>query len=126
MPKKKRKSSLGRLTANAKNKQKTRFNEDDQTYSQRLDVEKERHFIERKKEKFEHRDQRLAVRRYKENLKSTTILKEHQKTVKNTSPVVSQVVSQVVSRTRGALKRKALNGKDIFHPSKKLKEVIKL
>ena len=72
MPKKKRKSSLGRLTANAKNKQKTRFNEDDQTYSQRLDVEKERHFIERKKKKFEHRDQRLAVRRYKENLKSRT------------------------------------------------------
>ena len=126
MPKKKRKSSLGRLTANAKNMQKTRFNEDEKTYSQRLKINKENHVIGRKKEKFEHRDQRLAVRRYKENLRSKAILEEHQKAVKNTSPVVSQVVSQVVSRTRGALKRKALNGKDIFHPSKKLKEVIKL
>jgi hypothetical protein len=31
MPKKKRKSSLGRSTANSKNMKKTRFNEDDQT-----------------------------------------------------------------------------------------------
>jgi hypothetical protein len=76
MPKKKRKSSLGRSTANSKNMKKTRFNEDDQTYSQRLDVEKERHFIERKTETSEHKSQRLAKRRIKENLKSKTILKE--------------------------------------------------
>ena len=42
MPKKKRKSSLGRLTANAKYKQKTRLNEDEKTYSQRTEIEKER------------------------------------------------------------------------------------
>ena len=70
MPKKKRKSSLGRSTANSKNMKKTRFNEDDQTYSQRLDVEKERHFIERKTETSEHKDIRLAKRRIKQNLKS--------------------------------------------------------
>ena len=93
MPKKKRKSSLGRLTANAKNKQKTRFNEDEKTYSQRLKINKENHVIGRKKKRFEHRVQRLAVRRYKENLRSKAILEEHQKAVKNISPVVSQVVS---------------------------------
>ena len=124
MPKKKRKSSLGRLTADAKKMQKTRLNEDEKTYSQRMEINKERHVIGRISEISEHRDQRLAVRRYKENLKSKTILKEHQKAVKNASPIVSQVVSQVVSRTRGALKRKALN--ELFHPSKKLKEVITL
>ncbi len=120
MPKKKRKSSLGRSTANSKNMKKTRFNEDDQTYSQRLDVEKERHFIERKTETSEHKSQRLAKRRIKENLKSKTILKEHRKIVK----IASQ--SQVVSRTRGALKRKALNELELFHPSKKLKQVSEL
>ena len=120
MPKKKRKSSLGRSTANSKNMKKTRFNEDDQTYSQRLDVEKERHFIERNTETSEHKDIRLAKRRIKENLKSKTILKEHRKIVK----IASQ--SQVVSRTRGALKRKALNELELFHPSKKLKQVIEL
>ena len=50
MPKKKRKSSLGRLTANAKNMQKTRLNEDEKTYSQRLEINKEKHVIGRKKE----------------------------------------------------------------------------
>ena len=120
MPKKKRKSSLGRLTANAKYKQKTRLNEDEKTYSQRTEIEKERQVIGRINENSEHRDQRLAVRRYKDNLTSKTIIEEHQKAVKNASPVVSQVVS----RTRGALKRKALN--ELFHPSKKLKEVITL
>ena len=35
MPKKKRKSSLGRSTANAKNMKKTRFDEDDQTSNYR-------------------------------------------------------------------------------------------
>ena len=120
MPKKKRKSSLGRLTANAKIKQKTRLNEDEKTYSQRTEIEKEKQGIGRINENSEHRDQRLAVRRYKENLTSKTIIEEHQKAVKNASPVVSQVVS----RTRGALKRKALN--ELFHPSKKLKEVITL
>ena len=103
MPKKKRKSSLGRLTADAKKMQKTRLNEDEKTYSQRMEINKERHVIGRISEISEHRDQRLAVRRYKENLKSKTILKEHQKVVKNASPVVSQIVSQVVSRTRGAM-----------------------
>ena len=98
--KKKRKSSLGRLTANAKYKQKTRLNEDEKTYSQRTEIEKERQVIGRINENSEHRDQRLAVRRYKDNLTSKTIIKEHQKAVKNASPVVSQVVS----RTRGALK----------------------
>ena len=100
MPKKKRKSSLGRLTANAKYKQKTRLNEDEKTYSQRTEIEKERQVIGRINENSEHRDQRLAVRRYKDNLTSKTIIEEHQKAVKNASPVVSQVVS----RTRGALK----------------------
>ena len=98
-----RKSSLGRLTADAKKMQKTRLNEDEKTYSQRMEINKERHVIGRISEISEHRDQRLAVRRYKENLKSKTILKEHQKVVKNASPVVSQIVSQVVSRTRGAM-----------------------
>ena len=65
MPKKKRKSSLGRLTANAKYKQKTRLNEDEKTYSQRTEIEKERQVIGRINENSEHRDQRLAVRRYK-------------------------------------------------------------
>jgi hypothetical protein len=50
MPKKKRKSSSGRLTANAKNMQKTRLNEDEKTYSQRLEINKEKHVIGRKKE----------------------------------------------------------------------------
>ena len=94
MPKKKRKSSLGRLTANAKIKQKTRLNEDEKTYSQRTEIEKERQVIGRINENSEHRDQRLAVRRYKDNLTSKTIIKEHQKAVKNASPVVSQVVSR--------------------------------
>ena len=120
MPKK-RKTSLGRKTAGAKKVNQIRLNEDDQTYSQRLDVEKERHFIERKTETSEHKSQRLAKRRIKENLKSKTILKEHRKIVK----IASQ--SQVVSRTRGALlKRKALNELELFHPSKKLKQVIEL
>ena len=83
--------------------QKTRLNEDEKTYSQRMEINKERHVIGRISEISEHSDQRLAVRRYKENLKSKTILKEHQKVVKNASPVVSQIVSQVVSRTRGAM-----------------------
>ena len=61
MPKKKRKSSLGRLTANAKIKQKTRLNEDEKTYSQRTEIEKERQVIGRINENSEHRDQRLAV-----------------------------------------------------------------
>ena len=103
MPKKKRKSSLGRLTANAKIKQKTRLNEDEKTYSQRTEIEKERQVIGRINENSEHRDQRLAVRRYKDNLTSKTIIEEHQKVVKNASPVVSQIVSQVVSSTRGAM-----------------------
>ena len=90
------------------------MNEDEKTYSQRTEIEKERQVIGRINENSERRDQRLAVRRYKENLKSKTILEEHQKAVKNASPVVSQIVSQVVSRTRGALKRKALN--ELFHP----------
>ena len=94
MPKKKRKSSLGRLTANAKIKQKARLNEDEKTYSQRTEIEKERQVIGRINENSEHRDQRLAVRRYKDNLTSKTIIKEHQKAVKNASPVVSQVVSR--------------------------------
>ena len=85
-----------------------------------MEIDKERHVIGRINENSEHRDQRLAVRRYKDNLTSKTIIEEHQKAVKNASPVVSQVVS----RTRGALKRKALN--ELFHPSKKLKEVITL
>ena len=114
MPKK-RKTSLGRKTAGAKQVNQIRLNEDDQTYSQRLDVEKERHFIERKTETSEHKSQRLAKRRIKENLKSKTILKEHRKIVK----IASQ--SQVVSRTRGAL-----NELELFHPSKKLKQVIEL
>ena len=103
-----------------KKKQKTRLNEDEKTYSQRLEIDKERHVIGRINENSEHRDQRLAVRRYKDNLTSKTIMEEHQKAAKNASPVVSQVVS----RTRGALKCKALN--ELFHPSKKLKEVITL
>ena len=113
MPKKKRKSSLGRSTAGAKKLKQIRLIEDDETYSQRLEVKKQEAVIIRKKETSEHRNIRLAQRRFKENLMSKTILKDHQK-------VVSQ--SQVVSRTRGALKRKALN--ELFHPSKKLKEVI--
>ena len=59
------------------------MNEDEKTYSQRTEIEKERQVIGRINENSEHRDQRLAVRRYKENLKSKTILKEHQKAVKN-------------------------------------------
>ena len=120
MPKKKRKSSLGRLTADAKKKQKTRLNEDEKTYSQRTEIDKERHVIGRINENSEHRDQRLAVRRYKDNLTSKTIIKEHQKAVKNASPVVSQVVS----RTRGALKCKALN--ELFHPSKYKRLMIRI
>ena len=77
MPKKKRKSSLGRLTANAKYKQKTRLNEDEKTYSQRTEIEKERQVIGRINENSEHRDQRLAVRRYKDNLTSKTIIEEN-------------------------------------------------
>ena len=119
MPKK-RKTSLGRKTAGAKKVNQIRLNEDDQTYSQRLDVDKERQFIERKTETSEHKDIRLAKRRIKENLKSKTILEEHRKIVKMASQ------SQVVSRTRGALKRKALNELELFHPSKKLKQVIEL
>ena len=38
MPKKKRKSSLGRLTANAKIKQKTRLNEDEKTNIEALEI----------------------------------------------------------------------------------------
>ena len=115
MPKKKRKSSLGRSTAGAKKLKQIRLNEDDETYLQRLEVTKQQDIDGRKSETSEHRNIRLAKRRFKDNLKSKTILEEHQK-------VVSQ--SQVVSRTRGALKRKALN--ELFHPSKKLKEVITL
>ena len=55
MPKK-RKTSLGRKTAGAKKVNQIRLNEDDQTYSQRLDVDKERKFIERKTETSEHKD----------------------------------------------------------------------
>ena len=84
--------------------------EDEKTYSQRLVLQKERQFVERKTETSDHRQNRLAKRRFKENLKSITIQKEH---------------SQVVSRTRGALKRKALNDQELCHPSKKLKEVIR-
>ena len=40
MPVKKRKSSLGRKTAKAKKVNQTRLNEDDETYSQRLEVVK--------------------------------------------------------------------------------------
>ena len=47
MPKKKRKFSLGRLTADAKKMQKTRLNEDEKTYSQRTEIDKERHVIGR-------------------------------------------------------------------------------
>ena len=109
MPKK-RKSSLGRVTATAKKNKQIRLNEDEKTYSQRLVLEKERQFIARKTETSDHRQNRLAKRRFKENLNSITIQKEH---------------SQVVSRTRGALKRKALNDQELCHPSKKLKEVIR-
>ena len=45
---KKRKSSLGRKTAKAKKVNQTRLNEDDETYSQRLEVVKEKRAIPRK------------------------------------------------------------------------------
>ena len=44
MPRK-RKSSLGRVTAAAKKNKEIRLNEDEKTYSQRLQIDKERHFI---------------------------------------------------------------------------------
>jgi hypothetical protein len=118
MPVKKRKSSLGRKTAGAKKVHQIRLNEDDQTYSQRLEVVKEKLAMKRKNETVQDKKIRLNKRRFKDNLKSKSILEEHQKVVKS----ASQSQSQVVSRTRGALKRKALN--ELYHPSKKLKEVI--
>ena len=100
MPRKKKKSSLGRSTPRAKKLKQVRLTEDVDTYSQRL--ERQQHFDSgRKNETSEHKDIRLAERRFKGNLKSKTILKEHRKIVKMASQ------SQVVSRTRGALKRKA-------------------
>ena len=53
MPVKKRKTSLGRKTAGAKKVNQIRLNEDDQTYSQRLEVDNENHAIKRKNETFQ-------------------------------------------------------------------------
>jgi hypothetical protein len=53
MPRKK-KASLGRSTKRAKRMKEVRANEDDNTYSQRLETEKNRRSIEYLNETFDH------------------------------------------------------------------------
>ena len=62
MPRKK-KSSIGRSTKAAKRMEKVRADEDENTYSQRLDTEKNRSFIEYSNETSDHYDDRMAKKR---------------------------------------------------------------
>ena len=71
-----------------------RANEDDNTYSQRLETEKNRRSIEYLNETSDHYNDRMAKKRQKNKLMSKAINKEH----KLASPAV----------TRGALKRKCV------------------
>ena len=106
MPRKK-KASLGRSTKDAKRLKDIRGNEDGNTYSQRLDTEKNRRSIEYLNETSDHYDDRMAKKRQKNNLMSKAINQEH----KLASPAV----------TRGALKRKCVQQN--FPSSKKTKMV---
>ena len=62
MPRKKT-SSIGRSTKAAKRMEKVRADEDENTYSQRLDTEKNRRFIEYSNETSDHYDDRMAKKR---------------------------------------------------------------
>ena len=59
MPRKK-KASLGRSTKRAKRMKEVRANEDDNTYSQRLETEKNRRSIEYSNETSDHYDVRMG------------------------------------------------------------------
>ena len=111
MPKKK-KASLGRSTKDAKRKKEVRANEDDNTYSQRLDTEKNRRSIEYLNETSDHYDDRMAKKRHKNNLMSKAINKEH----KLASPAV----------TRGALKRKCFISTNELPEKNVSKEISKI
>ena len=106
MPRKK-KASLGRATKGAKRKQEARANEDETTYSQRLETEKNRRSIEYSNETPDHYEDRKATMRQKKNMMSKAINQEH----KLASPAV----------TRGALKRKCVQPN--FPSSKRTKMV---
>ena len=90
----KKKASLGRSTKDAKRMKDVRSNEDDTTYSQRLDTEKNRRSIEYLNETSDHYEDRITKMRNRKKLMDKAIMQED----KIASPAV----------TRGALKRKCV------------------